>query len=567
MESRYMSRWYNFIGINCLILVLIFFGTSAYFYEDSIYIHYTTSILKDFDFNIINQVSPDFTQVITEKYSYPSHHSVFQIPFILLSYIYESLLRIFPAFTVETFRLTGILMSFISLLMGFVFTREAAAELQVEMKFSHFFVFFFSSALFYFSFFTLTVIEIFLFPLCALALILILRTLRRETGKLDSFILGILAAILTSAKIFYLPFTFIGFLSIILRKISKDKWLLINFFGGTVSIVTIVVLKDIASFGEVISISKSLAVLNKFSWLDLYYTFKDGIFGVGGIFHTNPVYLIATIGLILLGHASRSKVKSLLLILSMLAVMAISFFHAIMVIGPVLEDHYVGRMGLAGLPFMLIGFSYLINRLKNIVGKYLLAGLLIGFQIYNLANYLTISSQGHYAYAMRKTAENFREVTHYLSTSLAYTAGLFVENIVPIIMLHLLILLITWLIISKTERAIKTTKFYLLGSTLFLIIASLSNLALSQKNGEAFYVSEGLENKVTISNHGLVYSFIYITDGFRTQYYNTSDPELKKQILEKHSEYLKSLRPHLLKASPEFLKAVETQDVEFGFFK
>src|SRR6476646_9273124 len=82
-----------FAAIFLSVLFFTWISIGAYFYEDSIYLHYATSAVKDFDFNIINQIGPNFGHILTTNHSHPAHHTVIQTPLLVLLNAFDGLLN------------------------------------------------------------------------------------------------------------------------------------------------------------------------------------------------------------------------------------------------------------------------------------------------------------------------------------------------------------------------------------------------------------------------------------------------------------------------------------------
>lgn len=559
-----------FASILFFVMLLSWLSLSyAWFYEDSIYLFYATSMIQDLDFNIINQVPESFGQIITKNYSHPAHHSVIQTPvFILLYFLDFFITKTVGNGYIRPYILAGTLLSFLGLIIGLIFTQKAAKRLDINVRPTHFILYLFSTALLYFSFFTVTTIEIFIFAFSAYALNAVLMLYQRQSSQLDGFSIGAALSMLVTAKITFIWF-FAGGTYYVFASLWKQNRKFIGLFLlSSILVFLIAALKDLAGFGEIVFISHAMTVYaSDYSWIDLYFTIKQGIFGEGGLFYSNPLYAVSLVGFIFLFF--HNVKKAIILWLSLLLWMVMSYFQCVFLIGPILDDHYLGRTMLTSLPLMLIGLAYFDMKFMTKVWrpfKFLIGFVLIAWQAYTLTNYLSIDTGGHYAYALHKTVSNYDALAQYWYNLIYDNNHLLRADLLKFLIFVLLTTGTLFVIFLKREKLYSSIKIYLRYSSAILLFFCLLNLNYSKKNGLAYLQDKDLMNKITIGDHASVYSFVYISDSLRSQLYNSKDPELRKIIKDKHSIYLEKIQPHILQISSELKQVLEQKDLDYSFY-
>lgn len=567
---------------NRIITVIFFFvlfcswiSLGSYFYEDSTYIYYATSIIEDQDLNIINQVPDNLRQIVTSNYSHPAHHTIIQTPLIIVLNFLDSILhQIFGVGLkggISNYQLGGTLLSFLSLMVGFIFTQKASRELGIELKFSHFLIYLFSTAFLYFSFFTVTTIEIYLFSLSAFSLNGIVNIYKGNKEGVNAYSLGIAMGFLISSKITFLCFFLAGIWIIFNSFYKKDNKFLLFFSLGIGFTFLIAIMKDVVSFGEIVMISSNLAShLTLFSWLDIYWTIRQGVFGEGGLFYTNPSYALSLVGMLMLGIDYLKKDKSSLIIWTLFFLwMLMSFFQTITIVGPALDDHYVGRLMLASLPIMLIAFAYAIKKLESFLPhniKVIASVILLIWQGYTLSNYLAISSLDHYAYAISKTVPHFSDLIDHIVQIIKWKNEIMRIDLFKFTIFTLGATFLLSVIYIHKDKLQSIFNYYLHISIISLLLISVLNMMNSRKNGMSYIEQKNLKGKVAIINDPAVYSFVYITDALRTELYNSRDPLLSELIKNTHLRYLDKLKPLIKEGSPELLRAIEVKDLNYSFY-
>lgn len=561
----------TFLLILATVLATYTLGLGAYLYEDNIYYYYARSIMQDLDFNIINQVPENMARIVTEKFSHPAHHTILHTPLIIgLLYLEDLILQYLGGQLHNTFVLGGTFLSLLCLSVGYWFSAKAAVMLGLQIRLSHFAFFVLSTSLLYFSFFTLTVIDIFLFAISSFAFYGFLLIKEDGPQTINTFILGIAVTILISAKITYITFFLLVLITIFIKAKKNGIRHLVQFLAGAGIIALIAALKDMAAFGQVVMLSKSMSVVMSYTWLDLIQTLKQGVLGEGGLFYANPTYFLGLVGFIWFSIERMLKNKNdILTYLCLLGWMGLSYFQTTFLVGPILEDHLVGRVTLTSLTIMLIGLVFLESKVFPKVKAYhrwILYLLLAMWQMFVLGNYLTISMRGHYAYAENKVVGTIGELQIMLEIFINQRLLVWKMEYMAIIVFVMLTTSILYFLHRYKSRLTLVLSSYLVASSLMLLGLNLYNLENSEKNGKKFLDNSISKEQFTITNEPSVYSFIYVVDILRSQMLNAKSFEMKELIKSKHEDYLKSIEPHLLQVSPDLRRAIQTKDLSFGFY-
>lgn len=563
ISIRFISYW-------SVVLIIFFIGQRSEFYEESVYLHYATSIVNDFDFNLINQHNSDLKNIITAQYALPTHHSVVQTPLILLTNAISWIINIVLPLKASPFYLfSGLLVSLICLVSGYVFVQRAAANLDLKIVKSHLVIYFFGSVLSYFSFFMLTVMEIFTFMLSSFVLCRLTYLLNTKSSNKSPFALGAAAGMLVVTKITFLPL-FLATIYFSFRKVEtvRSKQL---YFLGAVTIFVSAILKDYATFGEIVVFSR---VMNEFtvdySLLNLGISLKTGLFGEGGLFYSNPLYLVGFIGCIhyLIKNIKQFNDHAVLFVL-MLVWLGMSFFQTIFIAGPMLEDHYVGRLTLMSLPLLVVGIASLdkfIQFKNHKCYKIIFLSACSILHLYSFVNFMVLYSRGHYEYAKNKTTETFFDLIDY---GFIYSSRLIDQFLIDgghLIIYSFIATLVVFFILKLRKSYFENFSYYLVPAAFLILVLTILNYKNSKENGYDYVVSSDLLRVVTIADHPAMYSFYFVVDILKSQLYNTKNSELREIILSKHRSYLKSILPHAKRATPELRKALMREDVDYGCY-
>lgn len=561
----------RFLWVWCLVLLVSYLSLHSYFYEDSIYINYAISAIQDLDYNLVNQLHHDFSKIVTSQYSPPTHHSVVQTPLLIITNFLSSLVSTFiPVKSIPFNLFSGVLVSFVCLISAYFFLRKAADNLGVKINKFHYGVFFITSSLGYFSFFVLTVMEIFTFMLSSYVLYSLALMLQKKFKGRGAFALGSAIGMLFITKITFLPlFILTIYFAVKAFDTIRAK---AYFVFGIIIVIASAVLKDYATFGQIVLFSHAMnEYTTEYSWLNLMLTFKIGFFGVGGLFYSSPMFLIGFVGFIhfFKNNIGLSRERSLF-VWMLLCWLGMSFFQTTFISGPMLEDHFVGRLTLMSLPLLIIGVAHLdkISDFKN--HQAVKFAIVIGcalLHIYALINYMAISSEGHYEYALRKNVNSLSELIEFFYIYNNILIDHFLIDGWHLFAFSFVVAFIIYYMLKFRSKLYDGFYLYLIPATFVILSLSALDIFNSKKNGYDFVVSNNLIEEITVAEHPSVYSFNYIVDILRSQLYSTENHEMREIIIKKHKNYLRSLAPHIDNASSSFKDAIKKEDIEYGYYQ
>jgi hypothetical protein len=558
-----------FTSIYILLLVVISFSLNSSFEEDEIYINHARSMAQDLDYNILNQVNSDFGWMLTKHYVHPSQHSVIQTPSLFfLEFINKSISKFFEKISIREFIIPTILLNIFSLYFGLFFCRRTLNLIGKDITNPQFCFFVASSALFYYSFMSLSVIEVFCFPLSSYLMYTIFQITETSEKDFNPLVLGLASGILITSKVSYI-FLFILSLYLMCSSNLEDKRKkVICFVSGVLLIVVPSFINEFVQYGQIAFINSALSVIMlDVSLYNFYNTLIFGYFGKGGMFYVNPVYL--PIFFIIISYFLKEILylrKNIIRNLLFLLWFGMGFFQTIFLPAFVVSDHYIGRLVLTCLPLIVVGFGLLVSKFKEKKYTiYLSSIVLVFWQIFTMFNFLSFYTKGHYDYATKKIVDSSSEFFETIFVLLNGSFNHFVNNWSYILLFTLVAAFFTyWL---KTKNKGDFFNKYIVFISIGLGIFSLLNLANSKKNTEKFFSKPENRFQRVIANDPKLYLFIYVMDGLKTLYLNTEDPHMKKVIDTKRKNYFDSIKNMTIKSTPEFDKAIREYDYEFGYFK
>ena len=537
------------------------------FYEDSMYIYYVQSILNDGDFNLINQVPENFRWLVTKEMFFPSIHSEIQTPFILIFYLLEKMVTGFFSLNIlKEFHLAAYSLNVFSLLVGYHYTKMAIKKFNFEFTKTHFFVFLMTSCLLYFSTFYLTVIEIFSFSLSSFCFYNIALIHSGEGKKISPFIVGLISTLLLMSKISYI-FIFLAFLGYFGIELLKNKRKSFCFFlMGSLLGAFPFVLNNYIQYGRLIHAYSYFSVIMDYSFENIFRTLRVGYFGYRGLFFTNPLFLPSFFFLCmkLFKYCKGSK-SHFYLYFFLICWLLSSFFQTIFIMGPIVDDHYVGRLTLTALPLLLFGFSIISKKIKiRYLNLFLVINLVL-WQLLIMMKFQLLHENGHYSYVYNENFVSIQDVFNFISVSAGDFIIVFTDNIGVGILLFLLSLLLTYFNFKDKFKEKMFIRVVFLG-VLSLILFSFLNYINHDENNKSHFASKEILKNVVIADGGHAYVFNYLMDGMRSHYLN-SDKHLKKKIEKRFRIYYKKVKEELLRVTPEFQNTLDSYDFNYTYFK
>ncbi len=568
MNSNYNLK--QFFSIFSIFIFIFFLGISAQFEEDGIYINYAKSIVTDGDYNVLNQVDENFNWLITSKLKHPSQHSVIQTPIIVLLTSFTKMVSlVFPS-TIDVYKISAIILNIFSLGLGFYFCRRAFRYLNLKLRALDFVLFIATTSTLYFTFFGLSTIEIFVFPISSCLLLNILRIDNEAKIDTNLFTLGIIAAFLVVSKITYLPLFLMTIYALIKNRNKLKKRDGIFFIVGVLLVTIPNVINEIVQYGKVVFLnsefSKTICV---YSITNLITTLKQGYFGLGGYFYTNLLFLPSIIFLfafVIKNISKNSELKAISIFLG--CRLGFGVFQTAFIAGPIVEDHYVGRLSLTALPMLLLGFCIFREKLKLKKIIVLISALaLLLWQQFTLFNFLFYYKTTHYGYALSKVAPTLKDFLSVFIGEYGDRLELFFLNLVYIVFISIVIsLLIFWMKLNKSNIE-KIYKRVIFGNAIILIMFSILNFNYSDQNTEFYFKNKlQLKDRVIVDTPSMLI-FPFVIDILKSQYLNAKTDEVKSMIRARRDRYFNSLEGKYISAPESFKEAIKNKNYNYKYFE
>ncbi|MBY0470434.1 hypothetical protein K2X30_04635 [bacterium] len=533
------------------------------FYEGGIYLSYLKSIFADGDFNIINHVPAPMEWLVTPNFFHPAKHTEIQTPLLFLF----GLLEKFSKFLTLThhdwtsYPFAAGSLSLFSLFVGFRLTQKTAEEIGIKISQGQLLCFYFGTALFYFSFFAITVIDVSLFPALAYLAWNFFRVKKKKA--IDSpWMLGVACGILVLIRpTYWVPCGYMAFL--ILRN-KKN----LSFLVPVALLVGCEVLNQFLKYGKMINSQMPILMLFHFSPVDLVVSFVKGYFFPGGMFFTNPPYFIGIIGMFWLGRDLFKKKILNGLDLSILGVwiLGLTIFRTLPLIGYLVEDHLPGRMGLNVLVFLLLGFSYFISKMRLKKKQLLLWGWgLALWHLFWMISFVFIDSLNPYLYPLHLLplgdlwSQSMAAMSQKFSVQVVNTKHHFFN-----ILLYsaLLAALITGIRLKWKDQQIMRT-LALSCCVLFAAMTTL-NYFNSGEKVRALTAAGFFDNKV-VGAGAEIYAADFSFDGAKMLKLYT-DAEGRKKIDAALSRYYDIMKGQVVRSTPWFDQMMAERSPDLSFF-
>lgn len=562
-NKKFLTAQFYILVILLIFLILsILLQNGLPFYENGIYVNYAQSILEDFDFNLMNQVSDTNTWLVTSSFHYPDFHPTVQTPFIILIYFFENITSRILDINFNNYfdyHLSSLTINFLITFFSFFYFIKLTRQYFDSKKLIPIFIVTTGSVYLFFSFFAANVTDVLSVPIISYVLYYI-KDIEKRESRLEFFNFGIALGIISLLKLLYLPLVVFWLIQTCHRLIALKKY---NHFAFLLTISLLptalnsvnIYLKCKQWFLEV---STGAIVLFDYSASHIVNKLLYGYFGTSGFFSLNPTLLIGSLFFIILvctnfRKQSAQKVFHNTEGIAYLVFLGILFFHPIFMLGEIVEDMLPGRATIATLPFLMIGFSYIYN--LNRYQKYvkILSLILITWNIFVILNYLIISSdsvayyyQNHFIFSFSQ--RNF--LTNYLLSlkgNILYLSSVFPKIILFALMMNLTILLIR---ILKIKFSIEVGSYIFSYWLVAYFLMTTLNVSHSDKNVLEMKKDGIFDNKV-IGDGADIYLHDYLFDRFYTIDKSSNGalaPELKKRAV----LYYKNISPQIIKTTDEF---------------
>lgn len=538
------------------------------FYEDGAYKDYLLSMLNDYDFNIINQVSSHKSWLVTSRYFHPDFHYEIYSALLFIPYLLE--FGIFNLFNSHpnpdfTFTLSALTLNFFSLYYGLHFTKEAAKQIGIEITNSHFYLFFFGTVLFFFSVFYTTVPEVLAFPSMAYMLLIFFKTKREE--KLSYFYIGInLAFLLTQKSTMWLfPIYVVG--RLLCLRWKNFNWRELVFLLSPVFIL--LSCKYINIYLKYGPIFDPTAVILKHyvdnSYWNIFLKLFKKFVPYKGTYFVSPFLFVCLFSSakLLAKLVKDSVIKNSEIIIFVIWFLLGESMHAI-VIGDLGENHIPGRLILSSSPFFIVALAYLFKISKH---KKFLYGLSIALTLWSVVmtyGYVAIDTINPYLYSDMSfpTGEYFTTSFQNYKWSLRTNIQFLAWFSLPI-SLYLFSACAVGKAFQKVSRE-KIWQLFITCSSLVFIGMTILNISNYQKNIDQMKAIGFFDNKV-IGNGPEIYVVDYIFDYFKSLRMQ-NDPELNAILDQRTKALYEAMKPQVIQSNPEFDEAVRTNSPDFSYW-
>lgn len=548
-------------------LSLIFRGGDHH-YESGVYTAYAESILKDGDFNIINQMHFGNSWIVTPSYHHPDGHPITQTPFIFLFHLFELASATLTGIDVTAefqYFLSSLTINFALFFLIFYFLNSLNQHFFNKSTKAVLFFFLFGSTFFYFNFFATNVTDIFSIPLLCYCILRHHQFKSSSQNFQELFYYGLSLGILCSLKLLYIPLSlyWLGSFLFHQKKALDFKHLLAMFFSF-LSAPLVLSINTYLKFGSFYLESSYVArILFDYSLSHLLQKFFMGYFGINGFFFFNPALLIGLIAFVMLGWLIFKKNMTLPSFnkadyLAYLIFLGIIFFHPIFVMGTLVEDLLPGRATLITLPFLVISLIYVIDYFK--VKKNL---IMMGFSaviIWNAfitLNFVIIDAKDALLFYKNKFVFQFPDnhlYLHYLDKIEVSFNSL--TNLFPSLILYSLILSALYFLAQKSKKIFRFQTlllFWLICFSCFTLINSYN----TNSNVKALK-SKGFFNNKVVGNGLEIYMYDYILDRFNSVNIN-SDFQLEEKLNKRAEIYYSVIEKQIIKSTPEFREKQRTK--------
>ncbi|WP_290735586.1 hypothetical protein [Halobacteriovorax sp. JY17] len=536
------------------VITITSFGDS--FFEDGLYIAKANSIIKDSDYNVINQVDKTFSWLVTKEYFHPTQHTEVQTPALVGLRYLETFL--FKNKFEEEFLLASITLSLFCLYYGFYFCIQILKGFHEEHFLKPFLIFFTSTVFMFFSICYLSVSEIFSFPMTAYLLFIVL--LKKEVSSFkDSLCFSICCGVLLISKsIYFFPFIMGAYYIFIRNKSFQAKVVFVLttlLMGGTYYI------NMYDQFGGIELLGGSASTFIDFSFRNFFSTFFFGGFSIGGLFTSNPAYLPSLVFVLIFIFRLFQRKYDKFILITLLGWLGAGFTQTVFIVGNVVNDQFSGRLVLTVLPLLLIGFFYFYKAIKNKWIKVFVSVSFIVLHLFSLSNYVAVTRINHYQYATQKIVKSYAEFEKIIDTVL-FNMKIANYNFSFIVVWSFVI----FLLFNFFKKRLFFF-FQVYTGILLLVFCGLSYSNSGENTKKYFESNKDLKESVVIGNSGEVYFYNYINDSLEFRMRAAQDEELRQDIINRRKIYYDIIKKNLLKSNPEFDDVLDNYIFYYGYYK
>ena len=553
MGQRTLKMGISLFSFLCLSFLL---QGRQQFADEGVSLSYMSSILQDFDFNIINQVHDGMNWLVTKSYYHPDFRSEIQTPILLIFTCFEKL--IIGLMSSLDHQLRPNVMATFTLNFGligatYILMKDYCRKMDLVFYPKIFFLLTLGSAYFYYSSLISGVMDIFAIPVFIFSLIQYEDIKKVEKGAFfQSFLLGFSLGIISLTGLLYWP------LALYLladscwffweKKMRRQMtWLLLSFL----MILSCELINQFMKYGGLISPQLTLRFFFDLSPLHLLEKLLTGYFAKGGVFFVNPLFLLSLLGLvffvrsyILTGKMRKSHalVKGLWIILV--------FCHTLPMMGINAEGELPGRIYLSTFPFLFMGLSYLAERKPKFILNNIFLELMIIWNFINVFSFISIDLYDRHAYSsmVLPSAEILVKLLDSYWAQIEHNFLLLVnQEVIGFFLMATLFSLLFSLAITNFKKVFSSLVVITAGSfTLFTLLNVLNgNVNVVELGEKDFYVGKVIGDG----------SELYFYNDFMDIYANLErGAESEKRLLleERKKQYFKVIESQIITSTGSF---------------
>lgn len=550
------------LSLSCLfftVFCLIVQDSRAY-YENGNYVKYLSSILEDSDFNIINQEQGESAWLVTQSGFHPSFHTEAITPIFGVAHIAENILLGFvPNSDFLRGKLGFILLNFVSLFGFFFFSIRSLRLLEIKVTTFDVFLFYFSSVVFYFSTFFMTVIDIISLPLISYVIYFYLQMRMKKSVATwgDWFVLGITFAFLSHIKFFNL---------ILLVLFFEGPFKSLKFTkSAALVLLPIFAFHFLSALNRLVKFENLLSPIGSVThyilaseFTEVLANLRDIFFSFHSLYFINLAYSLGILGLLRLGSCGRFNRKEHL---TVLAILLCYMLWPMALYGGFSEDHFPGRIFSNMAPFIFIGYMYFFSRLSGIV-KWPIQIIIVLLHLYFTASFILIDKQDSYAYP-RKFYLSLDELTQGFEIW-----RIFLESNRSQVWQSLIVCVFASIVASFMVLSLlrKKQSFWLgLASILFVsyIGMTASNLSSYRRNVETMRVNNFYQGK-SIASGPEAFTVDYMLDIFN--FFKRNSSREQSELNSRIGIFFQKLKQQIKTEDEGVLNKLNSDDLSLSFW-
>lgn len=561
----------------CFLIFGLLFKPGMLFYEGKLYVYYLASMLSDFDFNLINQVPESMRWLVTKTLFHPDQHPETQTALMLPYYALEFLAKkmsfsVIPATAFDfLYSLSTLAMNLFSLLLGFYFVNKICSLYSIKFEIFDYVFFTFGTTVFYFSFLQTSVLEIAAFPLQSYLLYIFFEIKNRSCkfSPLTALTVGIACSFLFVSKLTFLP-ACLGFGSLFCLYLFQQRrfrsiFLFVVAFG---LVLTSFAMNQLLKYGHFREALPPLRHFYDFSFENFARNLYLGFFPAGGVFFANPIFFFSLLGFIIFFFKKLFLQKPKLIVSFIFSGwFFLTFFGHVFLAGYIVEDHLPGRIHLAFLPPLLLGFIYLRSLVHNRF-RMLSISFFSFFVIWHLVLvfcYLVLiqGSSLDYAGNLLPGWEKFLFLfPKYLSRVSDNASGI-AAHLEQILIFTFLLSVICFLLKNYRRRG-QVVSFLTVACAITYLSMSVLNLTFQSQNIETMR-SRGIYDKVAIGDGAEIFYIDYVM-----QYVSTAmvrcTPPICEHLKNGVERYYSEVKKQTIRSVPQLDRAIQMASPDFSIW-